>query len=57
MLARSVSERPLAAEPIAWKAGLDGAKRVMSWREEVPEERRAVVRAPTREVRFMLDRV
>lgn len=40
------------AEPIAWKAELDGAKIVTSGRESTALTRLADVRAPAREVRF-----
>jgi len=40
------------AEPIAWKAALEGAKIVTSWRESTVETRFACVRAPVRAVRF-----
>ena len=45
-------ERDPTAEPIAWKAALEGAKMVTSWRESTVETRLASVSAPVRAVRF-----
>lgn len=48
---RAAVERLLVAEPIAWKAALEGAKIVRSLRSSMAATRFAAVRAPTREVR------
>jgi len=51
MIASCIVLNALAAEPIAWKAALEGAKMVISLRLSTAETRFTWVRAPARAVR------